>query len=507
MKKDKFFNVRGIPTTNLRNLTTRQPKIFEKYTKQVLDNTTKHIIPFSKWAQAIFPVNWGKTQLMYDIFYHFIQKEKYRLQFITSRQTNTISQNKLTKEHESFRRKVDYKVVDSFVCTSLSDIKSIIFRLKNDSELSGVITCTTSFFTNHAEEIKTLIEQAGFSNKVIWHDDESVSGASSSHETTDGNNGNKQDEERYKASKFKAFQKIKNHFLCIGYTGNQIEEHHNPQFGTDEYYVVNHFPTKDEIWTMNSAARTPITFDSKQPMENNLSIAFDHMFKMQQEQDIHLREKGLNDIGIKHCTYIQLAHGNSKRNNLSELKTSLPNLKVKDEWVGTHAAITTFEHGIEVFKFEKNGVVKMDGKEMYQFNYFDDDSLFDEYNSDLSPLRILFVIEKGIRGGNYPKITTKISFRSYNTKGITNWEEQVDGRGKRPSRLMEEISEAVSNCKSPFYNSDVMKKILFITTWYRLNTYQPFIPADSQYVDMYKKNENRFYYAHEVIGLMNEMEW
>ena len=100
-----------------------------------------------------------------------------------------------------------------------------------------------------------------------------------------------------------------------------------------------------------------------------------------------------------------------------------------------------------------------------------------------------------------------MSFRSYNTQGIKNWEIQVDGRGKRVAEKLENISESVSNCESPFYNSDSKKKELYIDTWYIMNTYQPIIPKDSQYVDMYEENSENFYYADEVVEILNDMEW
>lgn len=495
-----------ITTNRISKLKTRYDFVFRYYFLGITENIKDLILETKKWGQVVLPVNFAKTLMMFMISFWFIRKEKQRLFFITSDQTGTVSKRKLKWERNIFKKFIEkngYDLEDEYNITSLQDIDEMCNDLRDNPKSIGVLSCSDSWFISNHQKILSIIRSYGLDNQTVWHNDESARGASSSHETTEGNTGIAQDATEYKATKYKTYLAIKNHIICIGYTGNRVKEHHDIDFGTEDYVTLNEFPTKDETWTMMSAHRTPIYIDLDRPMEYNLSLGINECFKRQQEQDIHTRENGLLNIGKKHTFLVQLAHGNTPKNNRHILIKTLESMKVEPHWIGMHLGFTS-SNGIQVFNFTKKGVIELSKDAKEQYGYFDDSTLRQKFNDENSPLRTLCIIEKGLKGSNDPTQTTYMSFRPYTTKGVEHNEEQGDGRLKRMFEMIEDIIESVDNAKTLNIKS---KKDLFIETWYLMNTYQSFIPSDSGYTRMYEKTAPFFCSAEEVIDKLKKMDW
>lgn len=486
-------------------LKTRPSDVFNKKRREILSNLSP-VIDLGKWGQIVLPVNFAKTMMMMWLSFWFIMNGK-RVIFITSDQTNTVSRSKLSFETRWFKKilkRFNFSVEDEYNITTLSEINSICNELSHDKKSVGLITCSDMWFIENIDYIFGILKRFNFDKSAVWNNDESSRGASSSHETTEGNTGIAHDEAEYKATKYKAYKKVKKSFICLGYTGNRVKEHWDENFGTDEYVTLNVFPLKEETWTMMSAPRKPIVIDVDAPMETNLSTLFNEVFKRQQEQDIYIRENNCKGIGKKHTGLIQLAHGLTNKNTHGILLEVLPSIKVEREWVGMHLAITTSSKGIQIFKFTESGIFEMSKEEKIQFGYVDDATMREQFNDDTSPLRILCIIDKGLKGSNDPCQTSYMTFRKYTTKGVEHNEEQGDGRLKRIAELLENIIDSIENRNIQGQKSN---KELFIDLWYILNTYQPFIPDESGYTRMYENTKDYFYTADEVLKKLKQMDW
>lgn len=490
-------------------LETRPDFVFDFYEDVIWRNIVKEVIPTRKSGQSVLPVNFAKTKMLFRLSQRFIKNYKTKLFFLTSDQVNTVSKHKVRWEMGEFKKfvvKNSLNLEEEYNVTSLQSIDSICEYITDTPDTIGFITTSTQWFIENHKQIKSILQN--YQIDGVWHEDESVRGASSSWETTKDNNGIAQQESKYKATKYKCYEEIKDVLISLGYTGNRIREHYDINFGTENYVTLNPFPQKDETWTMMSAPRKPIYIDVDKPMEYNLSLAINECFRRQQENDIHVRENGMK-IGKKHTLLVQLAHGNSSRNNRHELITTLDTMGVEKHWVGMHLGFTASPTkdnptGVRVFKFMKDGITELTQEEKDSYGYFDDISLRKKYNSEHSPLRTLCIIEKGLKGSNDPSQTTYLSFRPYTTEGVEHQEEQGDGRLKRPFEKLEDITYSVENAKNL---STISKKELWIKTWYIMNTYQPFVPKDSGYERMYENTKDFFCTAEEVIDKLNKMEW